>query len=549
MTKLCVPITATTCEQMGLDARTAITAGAEMIELRLDHLDFSSSFDELNKALVMILDQGTPVILTCRVAEEGGQYRGDERARRQLLEHLYSPRSYIDLEYAGLRRSAWNGLTDRTADHNVADLHLILSRHDFEKTPEGLGDLLKEISAERCEVAKLACKANTIADAVRMLDALRESVKRKPTIALSMGEAGVITRVLAKKFGAFLTFASLDEGKESAPGQLTVSEMRSVYRWDAIGPATQVYGVIGCPVAHSMSPHIHNAAFTALGHDGVYLHLRVEPGYESFAAFLDACLQRPWLDLRGCSVTIPHKENLLRYVREHGGTIEPLAERIGAANTLVITPRETPAQSEIENQKSAMLPQSAIRNPQSAIGGLAAYNTDYAGALDALCTGLNCDRKGLAEYSFAVLGAGGAARAIVAGLTNCGARVTIFNRTLAKAEALAKEFGTHVGTWNHRPGPDARVIINCTSVGMWPQTDHTPLPVQKLREDAIVLDTIANPTETLLLREAQNLGCKTIDGLTMFINQAAAQFKLWTGKDAPADLMRQVVLSRLGATT
>ena len=117
-------------------------------------------------------------------------------------------------------------------------------------------------------------------------------------------------------------------------GQVTIEELRDQYRWEKLGPATAVYGVIGWPVGHSLSPAIHNAGFDAVGFDGVYLPLPVEPGYGAFAKAMDAWLEMKELDFRGASVTIPHKENLLRYVEQHGGQIEPLAKRIGAANTM-----------------------------------------------------------------------------------------------------------------------------------------------------------------------------------------------------------------------
>ena len=165
---------------------------------------------------------------------------------------------------------------------------LILSAHDFDRTPEHPEAALAEMASQPCDVVKLACKANTVVDALRMLEcATILGREPAPRSQLAMGEAGLITRVLARKFGAFLTFASLETGKESAPGQVSIRDMRELYRWDAIREDTEVYGVIGCPVGHSMSPAMFNAAFTETDRNAVYLPLRVEAGYEAFEAFID----------------------------------------------------------------------------------------------------------------------------------------------------------------------------------------------------------------------------------------------------------------------
>jgi 3-dehydroquinate dehydratase / shikimate dehydrogenase len=431
--------------------------------------------------------------------------------------------------------------------HNP-QLRLILSRHDFARTPAELGASFDELLSSHADVVKVACKAESIVDALRVLDLLQSTGGHPPllplgkggragaavgkgghkgAIALAMGETGILTRVLAKKFDALLTFASLDKGKESAPGQPSIRDLRELYRWAAINARTQVYGVVGCPVAHSMSPAIHNAAFGQAGHDGVYLPMRVEPPHEAFAAFLDGCLARPWLDLRGLSVTIPHKENLLRYVEARGGEIEPLARRIGVANTLHL---ERGSRADGTDAK------------------LYAFNTDYRGALDALCHGLGCEAKDLTGVPVAVLGAGGVSRAIVAGLADCGCKITIYNRTAQKATALAADFGADALPFDQRIRNDTRVIINCTSIGMWPNISDSPrggASILPEARDLAVFDTVYNPIETRLLREAREQGHKIIDGVAMFVRQAAAQFERWTGQVAPVDLMRRIVVGRL----
>jgi len=531
MCKLCVSTISETPEQMTADARMAVEMGASMVELRLDHLN---RLDEETVRRVVAETKKLPVevIATCRITAEGGRYTGDETQRARLLATAaQAGADYIDVEYQAWASSRCRPALPSGAKTAANDserrshpTQLILSMHDFEKTPADLADRVENLARQPCDVVKVACRAVEITDALAMLDALRRSARQRPTIALSMDEAGVITRVLAGKFGAFLTFTALARGRESAPGQVSLTEMRDLYRWETIGPDTAVYGVIGCPVAHSMSPAVLNAAFGAAGHDGVYLPLRVEPAYDDFAAFLDGCLARPWLQLRGCSVTIPHKQNLLRYVAQRGGRVEPLAERIGAANTLCIEPG---------------------RRDDGSDSLLAAYNTDYRGAMDALLAGVGRPASSLRDAKIAVLGAGGAARAIVAGLRDAGAAVTLYNRTAAKAQALAEEFGCRAEPWERRSQLAAEIVINCTSIGMWPDTDATPLPDVRLPAGTVVFDTVYNPIETRLLQEARRQGCTTIDGVAMFVNQAAAQFTLWTGRPAPTEVMRQVVIDRL----
>lgn len=236
-----------------------------------------------------------------------------------------------------------------------------------------------------------------------------------------------------------------------------------------------------------------------------------------FNLFLHKIVKRDWLGFRGFSVTIPHKRNALDYIKKHNGLLEPLAEKIGAVNTLTI----------------------------NADGRTSGYNTDYAGALDAITSALGGDRGDLEGLSVAVIGAGGVARAVVAGLTEAWAEVTIYNRTVKKGEKLAEEFGCKFGSLDDLPDLEAKLLINCTSVGMYPDTDQMPLPAECIKKNMIVFDTVYNPAETLLLQQAGRARAKTINGLEMFINQASAQFKIFTGQEADPKLMRKTIFGCL----
>jgi len=516
MSHLCVSITSSDLASIRSDVQQAVFAGADMVEMRLDYMP-QVPLDELPSLCTV------PVIWTLRHASEGGKWQGASQQRLAILEPLCrncSREQFIDLEYRiwrsdpDLREGIGNVLDElRSAGKSVK---LILSFHDFQAMPARLPQLAAEMARdERADVIKLAGFANHICDNFAVFDLLHGAAK--PTIALAMGPAGQISRVLAGKLGGFLTFASLGSAKASAPGQVTVYELVEMYRFSKLEPGTRVYGVIADPVAHSMSPAIHNAAFAEVGFDGVYLPMLVQGGYDQFEQFLDGLLQRPWLTFGGVSVTIPHKGNALRFLQCKSAKVDPLAARIGAVNTIVV----------------------------EAGGQPAGYNTDYQAVLDSLSQAASLDGQALAGVPVAVLGAGGVSRSIVAALVRSGAEVTIYNRTEAKARALADEFGCKWRPWSQRDGLTARVVINGTSIGMWPKDRDCPLPASTLTPEMVVFDTVYNPVQTKLLEHARRRGCTCIDGLTMFVAQAAAQFRLWTQMPAPKDRMRQVVLQAL----
>ncbi|MGC9455321.1 MAG: type I 3-dehydroquinate dehydratase [Phycisphaerae bacterium] len=478
----------------------ALGDGADGVELRLDALKTPPS----NEALRGLIDAagGRTVIVTYRPRREGGQYDGDDETRLAVLARAAElGADYIDVEYD-------------VPSRNWPEASVIVSRHDFRRVPEDLGRMAADMESSSASIKKIAFMGAGPEDALRALDLLRAG--RKPTVALSMGESGALSRIAAGKFGAFCSYASATAGTEAAPGQLTVRDLRQTYRWDAVGPETRLFGVIGCPVGHSMSPAIHNAAFDATGYDGLYVPLRIEPGRENFFRFMDALLSRPWTDWRGLSVTIPHKEHALAYVGAEN--CDELCARIGAVNTVTI----------------------------DSGGVLRGDNTDYAAALDALCSAMGIEREELSGRSIAVLGAGGASRALVAALAYYGADVTVHNRTLGRAERLAGEFGAAAKPLDAADGTDAEILINCTPIGMHSHERAGESPLAKLPESVkVVFDTIYNPPETPLLTQARDAGCTCVSGLEMFVNQAVRQFEIWTGRQAPRDAMRDVVVRRL----
>jgi 3-dehydroquinate dehydratase/shikimate dehydrogenase len=523
-TLLCCPIMVDEPALALRDAEQARASGADLVEYRIDRLFNGEGDDEGQRAVLqLVADSPVPCIVTCRSADEGGEYDGDDSARVSLIEALGTaddPPKYIDFEAAAYGRSANLRQKINLAiqhDRQVRDVStgLILSAHDFHSRPSNLFALLASMrSHDAAKVIKLAFRARSIRDNLEIFDILRE--RDRPTIVLGMGEHGLMSRVLAPKFGGFLTFASLTEQGGTAPGQPTIAQLRGRYRFDSIGEATKVYGVIGDPVAHSISPDVHNAGFESVGHDGVYLPLRIDAGWESFKATLLSLLAYEPLDFRGASVTIPHKENLLRLAIEQAAAgesweISPVAFGAGAANTL------------------------AVRDD----GTRFVDNTDALALKSLLREALS---SGLAGVPVVVLGAGGVARGACAALLEEGARVTVCNRTTERAERLRDELheklseapgSIEVAEWDERHSLEAHAWINGTSIGMSGAgaEGESPLDFERLEtpEDAVVLDTVYAPRRTALLAQAEDKGLRTIDGVSVFVRQAIAQSVLWTG--------------------
>lgn len=277
----------------------------------------------------------------------------------------------------------------------------------------------------------------------------------------------------------------------------------------------RLFGVIGWPVAHSMSPAIHNAAFAKLGLPFAYRLFPVPPNLSDLEAFLTRCRESS-VPVGGCSITIPHKVNAITFLESVGGKVEPLANQIGAVNTLAFTD-----------------------------DGIYGANTDYAAAVGAIASVLPGGREELTGKKALLVGAGGAGRAIAFGLTAAGCELTIADLDAARAEALAAETKAAVAPLEKIVGLEVDVIANATPVGMRPDVERTPLPTSMLRAGQVVFDAVYNPIRTRLLADAEAAGCRTVPGVEMFVGQAVAQFELWTGKDAPREVMRNVVLERL----
>ncbi|MHC4766378.1 MAG: type I 3-dehydroquinate dehydratase [Planctomycetota bacterium] len=513
-------------------AEQALAGGARLVEWRVDGL--AGQPEAASATAALLAGSAAPAIVTCRDEAEGGEYRGGDEPRAALYEAALlgeQPPRYVDIELATWRRSP--SLRDRVGAALVESRRrrdvqpaLILSVHDFDRRPPNLLQHVEAMTVEpACSVIKVAWRARSVRDNLEALDLLTE--RRKPMIALCLGPYGLMSRVLAPKLGGFLVYAADRPGAGTAPGQPTVGELRDRYGFDRIGPGTGVYGIIGWPVEHSLSPAVHNAGFAATGHDGVYLPLPVPGEYVHFKATVAELVDHGRLDFRGASVTAPHKENLLRFVGERRGEVDAHARRIGAANTLSVT----------------------------GDGAVECLNTDAPAFLATLCAATALEPSGLAGTTVAVLGAGGVGRAVAAALSHAGAKVTVFDLVRGRVEALAAALHDQptaagapaqvvAGMPQALSGDTFNIYVNCTPLGMagGPGEGQSPLPDGvPLDAGVTVFDCVYAPKRTPLLAQAEAAGARAVSGLDMFLQQAAVQFERWTGTPAPLDVFSQAV--------
>ncbi len=487
---ICVTIARTRHKMVLAEHRALAERGAMLVELRLDWLSRPPQLGRL------IENRPTPVVITCRRPEDGGRWQHGEEARRTLLRQaIVSGADYVDLE------------ADVAADiGRYGDTKRIISHHDFNETPQNLEDIHAQLCRLDPDIVKLVTMANQPEDNIRLLRIVSES--EVPTIGFCMGEFGIPSRLLCVKYGSPFTYCTFSRDRVLAPGQLPFEEMRDVYRVDQIGPDTKVFGVVGDPISQSLSPLIHNAALSHLGIDAIYLPMRVPMG--RLQPVLDAYGA---IDVSGYSVTIPHKQDAAAYAQVQDAS----TQAIGAANTLY------------RNERDAWV----------------AANTDYEAALTSL---RNCmEGESLAGKRVMLLGAGGVARAIGLGVTRAGCVVAISNRNKERGLELAAELGCQWIAWENRASFDCDILINGTPVGMYPDMNVTPYEQNWLRDEIVVFDTIYNPENTLLLKQARERGCRTISGLEMFVLQGAEQFRCFTGQPAPLDVMTESLRKGISA--
>ncbi len=488
--KVCVAIQAPTPAEMISRAEKAL-ADAKFLEFRLD------SLRRPVPALTAVKDflaehRDVTAIATCRRKENGGNFAGSLTGELDvLLKAAQAGCHIVDLEVESAEETRPAQLDKIREGLHAAGAALLVSFHDFSRT-RGLDRAADRIAAFEPDYVKVVSTAHTLADNLAVLRLIEDRSRSAHVVGIAMGEEGLLSRVLSVRAGAAFTFASLDEGIETAPGQVTARTLRDLYRLEHIDAATRIFGVAGNPISHSLSPLMHNAAFRREHVNAVMLPLKVR----ALSDLLTLVLELP---VAGVAVTMPLKQQIL----PHLANMDPLTAKIGACNTV----------------------------RAGADGKLYGFNTDVAGVIRPLEKRLR-----LRGARVAVLGAGGAARAAVFALVNEGAEVFIINRTHEHAQSLAR--AAKAKALKHELLAKQRfdVMINSTPCGMAGNKQALPIKENELNAN-LVFDMVYNPLQTPLLKLAASRGLHVISGLEMFVQQGARQFEIWTGKPAPESEM------------
>jgi 3-dehydroquinate dehydratase/shikimate dehydrogenase len=463
------------------------------LELRLDYLAQPLAALPKLKSLLEIHPEAT-FIATCRRAVNGGKFKGSVAAQLAILRKAGDVGfPLVDLELQSAEATKTDELNDL-----FERVGLILSYHNFRSTKK-LDEQFDEMSRYPADFYKVVSTATNLYDNVVMMKFLERTSGKHEMIGVCMGEQGIISRALGVRAGSVFTFGAAMKGEETAPGQVPASELRDIYRIDMVEQSTQVYGVVGDPIAHSLSPVMMNAAFRRETVNAVYLALHAKSLKD-----LLACVQD--IPIRGLSVTMPYKQEIIEALENS----DPLTRQIGACNTVV----------------------------RATDGKLYGFNTDVAGIISPLE-----QRLSLSGARILIVGAGGVARAGAFGLKSKNAEVSIINRTPAKAQSLARQAKVKYLKRTDIAKQEFDVIINATPVGM-NGNKQSPLEEKELNTK-FVFDLVYTPAETKLVKMARAKNLQVIPGLEMFVQQGARQFEIWTGKPAPVAEMAYVVAKAL----
>lgn len=486
--RICVAIRESTTSG-AMEAAARATEWADLVEIRADYIH------DLDLQRLLLTKCG-PVLFTLRSPSEGGVYQGSEQSRlKTIIDAARLGADYVDLEYAALSAEILRKLPKN---------RLVLSHHNFAESPTGLESLLDAMAGTGAGILKIATRALRLADNLKIARLLAYASSRSVRLcALAMGREGIPSRILGSEWGSWMTFASMPGSLGTADGQIAADELVRQYRIRDIGPGTRLYGVLGKPLGHSLSPQLHNAAFTARKMDAVYLPLESD-GIDDFRRFHAA------FPVSGVSVTIPYKQDAMAYAN----SLSNEARMTGAVNTLVHEGT-----------------------------GWRGENSDVEGFIRPLIR-----RFRVEGMRAAVLGAGGAARAVVCALRNRRVSVCVVARDPGRARQLADTFQCECLPWDQLKGLRWDLLVNTTPIGMHPEVDRTPVPAEWLTGKC-VYDLVYNPRRTRLLEEASLRGCALISGEEMFLGQAVKQQELWCGSPPPDDVMGAALEASLGKRT
>ncbi|HEV7797898.1 MAG TPA: shikimate dehydrogenase [Pyrinomonadaceae bacterium] len=498
--RICISLCETTLAALQRAVASA-AALSDLIEVRLDCLERNELAAGTGLLTKLLHDAPCEFILTFRPSQQGGRRLLDDESRHGFWSGAIFSESFFDVELDLAEKS---GSSETAPSLPIDWSRTICSHHDFAGVPARLDQIYDRLAHTPARVLKIAVQAHDVTDCLAVFHLLeRARNDGREMIALAMGPSGLATRILGPSRGAFLTYASLGDRSATAPGQITARELKEVYRLEKIDRQTEIFGLIGSPVSHSVSPRMHNAAFANVGANAVYIPFEVSDVKAFIKRMVHPRTRELNWNIRGLSVTAPHKSAVM----DRLDWIEPAAQEIGAVNTIVVEG-------------------DALRG----------YNTDAQGFLQPLRQKFG----DLAGARCAVIGSGGAASAALWGLGQVGAKVTVFARNPGNASALAAQFAAD---WNKLEGASFKgfdVIVNATPLGTARQfEDQTPALALQLRGARLAYDLVYNPEETRFLREAREAGCETLGGLAMLVGQAVEQFRLWTESAAPEDVMRE----------
>jgi 3-dehydroquinate dehydratase / shikimate dehydrogenase len=488
--KICAVAAASTApalwRQLGCALRLTRT-----VELRLDWLRDDAEISRFLRRLAAKPPSRATLIATCRRRVAGGRFRGS--VAKQLLhlsEAIRAGCSWYDLEIETSSRCPAELL-----DTLLGEGRHLASAHFFRSMPANPKRVARSLAQKGPDAIKIAARCDSLVAALRLL---RVTGAARSVVAVPMGDVALPARVLSLRHGSALAYAPVENA--TAPGQVPLDDFLRLYRADCVTRRTSVYGVIGDPIAHSLSPQMHNAAFQTRHIDAIYLPFLVHH-LPDFLASLGS------IGISGFSVTIPHKQAILR----HLDGCDPLARAIGAVNTVV------------------------VRGGRKLYG----YNTDYVGVLRTLES-----RMPLPGSRVLILGAGGAARAVAFALAQAGASVCVCARRAQMARLLARAVGGHAVEKSLLRREFFDAIVNTTPVGMYPHVAQSPVRGRDLN-CRLLFDTIYRPHVTRLMQLAARRGIETVSGLEMFVAQGIAQWEIWTGQRAPVTAMRRAVTRAL----
>ncbi|MCC6341633.1 MAG: shikimate dehydrogenase [Bryobacterales bacterium] len=491
--KICIALGLSNIDTLMAHARHEAESGETFLEFRLDYLPRP---EQGVKAIAEFLSQypQCTLLATCRRHQNHGHFNGSIEEQVNILEAAIGAGARavdIEIESAENIQHKLDGLRGRA--------WLVLSYHNYGGTPS-LDTVLRRMLRIPADAYKLVSTARKPSDNYRVLS-LAKAHPRSPLVLLAMGETGFPTRVLSTAMGGLYTYAAPWSAEGTAAGQVSAKMLRNQYRVEKFSKAAKIYGVIADPVRHSISPAVHNRAFQSRRVDSVYLPFLVHP-----PQLKDFFLLADKLPVAGFSVTIPHKQKILRYL----DVVDPLARRIGAVNTVY--------------RKA---------------GKWRGLNTDVQGVLGPLGKKIR-----LAKSSVLVVGNGGAARGAAFALADAGAKVAIAGRNPDRVRALAKACNAEPLMKEQLDSRYFDALVHATPLGMFPHTGECYFADRIPAE--IVFDMVYNPLETLLLKRAAAGKKVVINGLQMFLEQAALQFETWTGLPAPRPAMEKAALEALG---